>query len=84
MGNTMRMIPGGLRLRVAWESWERPAIFRLIQRTGSVPDRDMRRTFNLGIGLVVVVSSHQAPDVLTFLRRRGEPAFLIGDVIRSV
>jgi phosphoribosylformylglycinamidine cyclo-ligase len=83
VGNTMRVIPRGLALQVAWDAWERPAIFRLIQRAGPVPERDMKRTFNLGIGLVAVLPFKEADRALTFLRRRGEPAFRIGSVISS-
>ena len=81
VGNTMRVIPKGLALRVDWASWERPAIFRLIQEIGRVPESDMRRTFNLGIGLVMIVPERQAEDILRFLRRNGEDAVLMGEVV---
>jgi phosphoribosylformylglycinamidine cyclo-ligase len=84
IGNTRRVIPKGLALRVAWDSWDRPPIFRLIGRSGPVPERDMRQTFNLGIGLVAILPRRQAGDVLVYLRRRGEEAIRIGDVISSV
>ncbi len=79
-GNTARVIPRGLALRIDWDAWERPLLFRLIQESGPVPEADMRRTFNLGIGLVAVLPRRQAPDVIRFLRRRGDAAVLIGDV----
>lgn len=84
VGNTMRVLPRGLALEVDWRSWERPPLFGLIQQTGGVPERDMRRTFNLGIGLVAVVPRGQAGPVLAYLRRRGETAFRIGEVTTSV
>ena len=55
VGNTMRVIPKGLALKIDWDAWKRPAIFGLIQRLGEVPEEDMRKTFNLGIGLILVV-----------------------------
>lgn len=55
ISNTKRVLPEGLDLNVDWDSWERPEIFKLIQKTGNVPEEDMRRTFNLGIGLVAIV-----------------------------
>lgn len=80
IGNTMRMVPKGLGLEIDWQAWERPAIFKLIQRDGSVPEEDMRRTFNLGVGLVAIVPRKEANDALTHLRRKGEPAWRMGTV----
>jgi phosphoribosylformylglycinamidine cyclo-ligase len=80
-GNTRRVVPRGLRPAVDWDAWERPAIFRLIQETGGVPEADMRRTFNLGIGLVAVVPARSAAGVLRSLRARGERAVRCGTVI---
>jgi phosphoribosylformylglycinamidine cyclo-ligase len=80
VGNTMRVVPRGLRLRIDWEAWERPALFRLIQKLGSVPEEDMRRTFNLGIGLVLLVRAGSADAVLRALRRGGEKPVVLGEV----
>jgi phosphoribosylformylglycinamidine cyclo-ligase len=80
VGNTSRILPRGLSLAVNWEAWERPAIFRLIQRTGNVPEEDMRRTFNLGIGLVAVVPARQAGAVVSYLKRRKERPVIMGAV----
>ena len=82
VGNTTRIIPRGLRMRVDWNAWERPAIFSLIQRTGKVPAEDMRRTFNLGIGLITVVSRKEADDVMRFLKGKKEQAFVIGEIVK--
>lgn len=78
VGNTNRIIPKPLKLRVDWNAWERPAIFSLIQKTGKVPETDMRWTFNLGIGLVVIVAKKESDEVMEFLQRRKEKAFQIG------
>lgn len=59
INNTQRILPEDLSLNIDWSSWKRPQIFELIKKTGYVPEDDMRRTFNLGIGLVVIVK----PDV---------------------
>ena len=80
VGNTNRILPRGRSLRVRWDAWERPPLFALIQRTAGVPEEDMRRTFNLGIGLVMIVPASQADAVVSFCRRRKEPAVVIGDV----
>jgi len=80
VGNTNRILPRGRSLRVRWDAWPRPPLFALIQRTAGVPEEDMRRTFNLGIGLVLIVPSSQADAVVSYLRRRKESAVVIGDV----
>lgn len=82
-GNTMRVIPKGLRLSIDWSAWERPAIFRIIQETGNVPEEDMRRTFNLGVGLILIVPPADADRVLKVLKRKRERPFVIGEVVRA-
>jgi phosphoribosylformylglycinamidine cyclo-ligase len=83
IGNTMRVIPGGLALNIDWEAWKRPAIFRLIQRIGEVPEEDMRKTFNLGIGLIVVAAKGDADRVLGYLKKQGEKPIVVGEVVVS-
>lgn len=83
IGNTMRVIPKGLNLSVDWESWTRPAIFSVIQKAGDVPERDMRRTFNLGIGMIFVISPKESDKALRILRRRNEHPIVLGEVIKN-
>lgn len=83
VGNTMRVIPRGLKLSVDWESWQRPPIFSLIQKKGEVPENDMRRTFNLGVGMIFVVARRNADFALRILRRHKELPIVIGEVIRN-
>lgn len=83
IGNTRRIVPKGLTMRVDWNAWERPAIFSLIQKTGKVPEEDMRRTFNLGVGLVAVVSKTEADDAIRFLKQKREQAFVIGEIVKK-
>lgn len=83
VGNTSRILPDGLGLDVDWAAWSRPPLFKLIQETGSVPEADMRRTFNLGVGLVVVVPEADKGRALTVLGALGEPAFEIGRVVQA-
>ncbi|MEI7695624.1 MAG: phosphoribosylformylglycinamidine cyclo-ligase [Chlorobium sp.] len=82
MGNTMRMVPDGLTLDVAWNSWPEPAIFDIIRKEGNVPEEDMRRTFNLGVGLVMIIEKNAVEKVLTTLKSQGENAYIIGKVSR--
>ena len=77
----MRIVPNGLALHIDWTAWDRPAIFRLIQTTGNVPEADMRRVFNLGVGLVVLASRKHTGNILRFLRRKGEDAVVVGEVV---
>ncbi len=80
-GNTQRLLPAGLELLVRWDCWERPPIFELIQRLGDVPEEEMRRTFNLGIGLVFVVERDRASGVVAALRSVGENPVMIGEIV---
>ena len=79
-GNTARVIPEGLSIDVDYRAWERPAIFELIQRLGQVPEDEMRKTFNLGIGLVAVVGRENAERAESTLRAVGESPVRIGTV----
>ncbi len=79
-GNTNRVLPEGLRLRIDWDAWGRPELFRLIQKLGKVPEADMRRTFNLGIGLILIVQPTSAASIIRSLRRKGEKPVVIGHV----
>ena len=58
-----------------------PPLFRLIQKGGDVPDEEMYRTFNMGIGMILVVSPGDLHDVEHSLERRGETSFVIGSVV---
>jgi phosphoribosylformylglycinamidine cyclo-ligase len=80
MGNTMRIVPEGLALEVAWDAWPEPLIFDIIRRAGHVPEEDMRRTFNLGVGLVMIVAKNAAGSVLSSLKSQQENAYIIGGV----
>ena len=82
MGNTMRIVPEGLALDVAWDAWPEPLIFDIIRRAGQVPEEDMQRTFNLGLGLVMVVEKNATERVVATLKSRQENAYIIGVVSR--
>jgi phosphoribosylformylglycinamidine cyclo-ligase len=82
-GNTMRVIPKGFRLNINWNAWERPVIFRIIQEAGNVPEEEMRKTFNLGVGLILIVPPADADRVLAVLKRKRERPFVMGEVVRA-
>ena len=79
-GNTKRVIPAGLMIEIDWKAWKRPPVFQLIQTLGNVPDDDMRRTFNLGIGLVIVASASGVDQMMSALRSAGEQPIVVGGV----
>lgn len=81
--NTMRIIPEGLKLDIDWKSWQELPIFSLIRSAGNVPEEDMRQTFNLGIGLVVIVSSHEVDDAISVLKDNGEEPYVVGTVVKA-
>jgi len=80
-GNIPRVLPDGLAARLRRGSWEVPPLFRLIQKGGSVSSEEMERTFNMGIGMVVVVGPGDLHEVEHSLERRGETSFVIGSVV---
>lgn len=63
-GNTSRILPRNLKMNIDWKSWERPAIFDIIKKEGEVSEDEMRRAFNLGIGMVLITSRDKAEEVI--------------------
>ncbi|MDX1638826.1 MAG: phosphoribosylformylglycinamidine cyclo-ligase [Balneolaceae bacterium] len=80
VGNTSRIVPDDLDLTIDWDAWQRPPLFQVIQELGNVPEEDMRATFNLGIGLVAVVSDDRADLVKDAVEKRGETVVEIGRI----
>ncbi len=83
VGNTKRILPEGLALDIDWNSWQRPPVYNLIQEIGNVPEEDMQATFNLGIGLVTVVSRSVVEAVKAKADELGEEVFEVGRVIKN-
>ena len=81
VGNTKRILPEGLALDINWNGWERPAIYNMIQEIGNVPEDDMQATFNLGIGLVAVVSADKVEALKAKAVELGEEVFEVGEVV---
>jgi phosphoribosylformylglycinamidine cyclo-ligase len=80
-GNIPRVLPEGLGARVRRSAWSVPPLFRLIQQGGQISDEEMYRTFNMGVGMILVVSPGELHEVEHSLERRGETSFLIGSVV---
>ena len=79
-GNTPRIIPDGLTFDIDYDAWERPPLFRLIQELGDVPEDDLRRTFNLGMGLLAVAPASEADRAVRILENLREQPRKIGEI----
>jgi len=79
-GNAGRSLPAGVGMRIDLSSWERPAVFGWLASLG-VEEEEMRRVFNLGVGMVLVVAPEARGDVLAHVERAGCPGFELGEVV---
>lgn len=82
-GNLRRVLPDGCAAEVTYDAWERPPLFTLIQEKGDVPEGDMRRTFNLGIGLVAIVHADDVQEARQVLTDTGESPLRVGEVVAA-
>ncbi|MCQ6561657.1 phosphoribosylformylglycinamidine cyclo-ligase [Paenibacillus mendelii] len=78
--NIPRVLPEGVNVEIEYGSWPIQPIFKLMQEKGSITNRDMFTTFNMGVGMVVVVPAEQAEEALRVARELGEEAYRIGTV----
>ena len=81
--NTPRILPEGLAAQIKPGSWPAPPIFERLREIGNIPDEDYRRTFNLGIGMILVISKRNLAKVWSVLDRMQERSFEIGQVIEA-
>ena len=81
--NVPRCIPDGLCARIEKDKIKTPGIFKLIQKRGNIPERDMFNTFNMGIGMIVVVSKDSCETALQVLRENGIDAYVAGDIVKG-
>lgn len=78
--NIPRILSSGLGLRINKKAWQIPAIFKFLQRLGDVEEAEMFRTFNMGIGFVLIVHPEEGETVIRKLLENGEEAIVIGEV----
>lgn len=78
--NIPRMLPEGVRIDIDYGSWPIPSIFALLQKHGKLTDKELFSTFNMGIGMVVVVPENEHLEVIRLLESHGESAHIIGRV----
>ncbi len=78
--NIIRVIPKACKAMIHKDAWEVPPVFKILQKEGSVPDFEMQRTFNNGIGMVVVVPEDSAQEVMDRLGAMHQDAYFIGEI----
>ncbi len=81
--NTPRVLPKGLAAMIDVSSWQVPPIFELLRKLGHLEPADYRRTYNLGIGMILMVPQAGMPKAERALKKLGEPYFLVGHVARQ-
>ena len=80
-GNLPRVLPDGARARIERRAWKVPPVFATLARAGRVDDAEMFRTFNMGIGYVVVVEAGATDAASTVLRAAGETVYVLGEIV---
>jgi phosphoribosylformylglycinamidine cyclo-ligase len=81
--NTPRMLPDELAVEVDVSAWSVPPVFELLRHIGNIPLDDYRRTFNLGVGMILAVGRRDAGRAERILTKLGEASFRIGTVVRQ-
>ena len=82
-GNLPRIIPKGCKAIVQKGAWDIPPIFSFLKEKGNISEEEMLRTFNNGVGMILIVRSKEVEDILGRLRSLGEKSFIIGEVGRT-
>ncbi len=81
--NIPRSIPKGLSAKIEKSAVKVLPIFDLIAKTGNIPERDMYNTYNMGVGMSIVVSKENVEKALEILKANGEDAYVIGEIVKS-
>lgn len=81
VGNTKRVVPKDLQLKIDWSNWNVPNIFRLIQSIGNITDEEMREVFNMGIGLIAIVDKKDVDTIMKISGVIGEEGIIVGEII---
>ncbi|NLD46091.1 MAG: phosphoribosylformylglycinamidine cyclo-ligase [Clostridiaceae bacterium] len=79
--NMPRMLPEGLGIKIKKDTWPVLPVFGLLQSLGNVDEKDMFNTYNMGIGLAMAVEAEIAQEVVSFINREKEEAYIIGDIV---
>ncbi len=81
--NIPRIIPEGLGVRITLGSWKIPPVFQYIQKMGNIELKEMFSTFNMGIGMMMMVDAERKDEVLAALEKAGEHAVVIGEIVKG-
>lgn len=81
--NTPRMLPKGLAAKIDLTAWTVPPVFELMRTIGAIPEDDYRRTFNLGIGMILAVPQKRADKASKLLQKLGETFYPVGEVVEQ-
>ncbi len=81
--NIPRVLPKHCKAIIKKDSWEKPQIFEMLREGGNIPENEMYRTFNYGIGMVLIVSPQDSEDIIGRLSGMDDEAFLIGEIVPS-
>ena len=81
--NIPRSLPEGIGVRIKREDVRVLPIFDLIAKTGNIPERDMFNTFNMGVGMTVIVSPEDAEKAIEVLKAAGEDAYILGETVKG-
>lgn len=79
--NITRVIPKGLGIDINKNSWEKPAIFKMIESFNAVDERELHKSFNMGIGLVLIVDKENVNEIVDYINTTDEKAYIIGEVV---
>jgi phosphoribosylformylglycinamidine cyclo-ligase len=79
--NIPRILPEGTAVKIKKDSWRKPSLFELMRRLGNVSEPEMYRTFNVGVGMVIVCSGSDAEAIASHLQNEGETVYEIGNVV---
>jgi phosphoribosylformylglycinamidine cyclo-ligase len=81
--NIPRVLPNNCDAVIAKGSWKMLPLFKLIEERSGVPDEELYQVFNMGIGMVAIVSAEKANDVVKFIRAQKHDAWLIGEIVKG-
>jgi phosphoribosylformylglycinamidine cyclo-ligase len=78
--NIPRMLPEGMHGNVRLDSYDIPPLFKMLQREGNIADQAMYNTFNMGIGMAIVVNQDKADEAVRLINETGEKAYILGEI----
>lgn len=81
--NIPRILPEGVSVKIDRESWPKPPIFSFIRKEGEISDEEMYRTFNMGIGMALIIRQNKTDQIINELNQMDFPSYLIGRVVKK-